>query len=65
MVEVDTTGKRSGRGAYLCARRECWEEALKKDRVARALRATISSSRREELRRYAEQLEAAAVAAGG
>ncbi|MBI4785534.1 MAG: YlxR family protein [Chloroflexi bacterium] len=27
-VEADATGKKSGRGAYLCRQRECWEEAL-------------------------------------
>lgn len=60
-VEVDPTGKRNGRGAYLCARRSCWEEALKKDRLARGLRTTISPREREELRRHAEQFELAAV----
>ncbi len=60
-VELDLTGKRAGRGAYVCARRECWEEALKKDRLARALRTTISSHDREQLQRYAGQFEAAAV----
>ena len=60
-VELDPTGKRNGRGAYLCARYACWEQALKKDRLARALRSTISPQAQEELRRYAEQLEPAAV----
>lgn len=27
-VEADPTGKKSGRGAYLCRQRECWDEAL-------------------------------------
>lgn len=58
-VVVDATGKRNGRGAYLCASRECWESALSKDRLARALRATISSQDREELRRYGIGLEPA------
>ena len=59
-VELDLTGKRNGRGAYLCARSDCWEAALKKDRLARALRSTISPQAQGELRRYAEQLEPAA-----
>ncbi len=58
-VVVDATGKRNGRGAYVCARRPCWEAALTKDRLARALRTTISPADREALRRYAEQLEPA------
>ena len=62
-VEVDPSGKRAGRGAYLCARRSCWEEAIKKDRLARALRTTIPAQDRGTLRRYAEQFESAPVGA--
>lgn len=32
-VELDAGGKKSGRGAYLCARRSCWETALRKGRL--------------------------------
>ena len=63
-VAVDATGKASGRGAYVCARSECWAEAMKKDRLAHALRATISQADRAALERYAEQLEPAATAVG-
>lgn len=62
-VQVDATGKSSGRGAYLCASRPCWEEALKKDRLARALRTTIEAEDRAALMQYAERLEPAAVGA--
>ncbi|MEX1255528.1 MAG: YlxR family protein [Dehalococcoidia bacterium] len=61
-VEVDETGKRNGRGAYICARQECWEAALQKDRLGRALRVTISQRVREELTRHAERLAPAPVA---
>lgn len=57
-VEIDLTGKRAGRGAYVCARRACWEEALKKGRLERALHTTISTREREELERHAGQYEA-------
>jgi predicted RNA-binding protein YlxR (DUF448 family) len=60
-VEADPSGKRAGRGAYLCARLSCWQEALKKDRLARALRTTISADDRDALRRYAEQFESAPI----
>ena len=63
-VEVDLTGKRAGRGAYVCASWSCWQEALKKDRLARALRTTISARDKEELERYARRLEPAAATAG-
>src|SRR5205085_6311091 len=32
-VMIDATGKKSGRGAYLCARLSCWENAIKKQRM--------------------------------
>src|SRR5215469_671186 len=41
-VELDPTGKRSGRGAYLCARRSCWELALKKGRLEHELETTLT-----------------------
>ena len=27
-IEIDERGKKSGRGAYLCRRRECWRKGL-------------------------------------
>lgn len=48
-VEVDRTGKKPGRGAYLCQRRECWEEALRKDRLSHALRTRLSDEDRHAL----------------
>ena len=41
-VRVDTTGKLNGRGAYLCRRHTCWEQALKRGMLARALRAQLT-----------------------
>jgi predicted RNA-binding protein YlxR (DUF448 family) len=55
-VEIDPTGKKSGRGAYLCPQPGCWQEALKKDRLARALRTTLSQEDRSMLREYGESL---------
>jgi len=56
-VEVDPTGKKSGRGAYICPRYHCWEEALKKDRLARALRTTIGPQERQALLAYAQSFK--------
>lgn len=55
-VEVDATGKRSGRGAYLCDSAQCWHEALRKDRLSSALRTRLSEADKERLRAYAESL---------
>ena len=51
-VEVDTTGKRVGRGAYLCRARECWEAGLKGNRLEHALRTSLTQDNRERLIRY-------------
>jgi predicted RNA-binding protein YlxR (DUF448 family) len=53
-VEVDTTGKRVGRGAYLCRSQECWEAGLKSGQLERALRTTLTQENREQLIRYKE-----------
>jgi predicted RNA-binding protein YlxR (DUF448 family) len=37
-VALDPTGKRAGRGAYLCPDPACWEQALKRQGLERALR---------------------------
>lgn len=55
-VEVDPTGKRSGRGAYLCKARACWETGLKREHLERALRTRVTPQNREELYRYAQTL---------
>jgi len=36
-IEVDRTGKKSGRGAYICPHRSCLDAALKGKRLEKAL----------------------------
>ena len=36
-IEVDVTGKRSGRGAYICPDQECFKRAVKAKRLQKAL----------------------------
>lgn len=59
-VEVDPTGKKSGRGAYLCRRVACWEEALKRTRLSKALRITLSEESRAALQAFTATLSAKA-----
>ena len=56
-VEVDTTGKKPGRGAYLCTKLECWGAALKNGRLEYALRTKISQENRDQLVTYAKGLD--------
>jgi len=48
-VEIDPTGKRSGRGAYVCPNNECLEKAIKGKRLEKALRQAISKEIKESL----------------
>jgi predicted RNA-binding protein YlxR (DUF448 family) len=51
-VTIDATGKKSGRGAYLCARRSCWENAIKKHRLEQEFEVPVSEEDRAELDAY-------------
>src|SRR5687767_8546358 len=51
-VEVDETGKKSGRGAYLCRTRECWDKALKGKVLEYALKTPISVEQKAALQAY-------------
>lgn len=46
---VDGTGKRSGRGAYLCSNPDCWQRAFSGSRLSRALRADVTAEDRGRL----------------
>lgn len=50
-VLLDKTGKKSGRGAYVCANPECFNQAVKGNRLQKALECQIPESVLEELRR--------------
>lgn len=41
-IVVDTTGKVSGRGAYICKKSECLTLAIKKKRIDSAFKMTVS-----------------------
>ncbi|ACM04837.1 Protein of unknown function (DUF448) family [Thermomicrobium roseum DSM 5159] len=53
-LAIDPTGKRSGRGAYLCRRFSCWERAANTDVLERALRIPVPQEFRDELLRWAD-----------
>ena len=55
-VEIDTTGKKAGRGAYLCRAQECWEVGLKTGRLEHTLRTSLTQDNREQLNRYGKDL---------
>ncbi|MDY6875280.1 MAG: YlxR family protein [Chloroflexota bacterium] len=56
VVMVDETGKRSGRGAYLCYQRGCWEAALAQRQLERTLKIILTAETKAQLREYAAGL---------
>ena len=51
-IVMDATGKKSGRGAYLCARLSCWETAIKKKRLEQEFEMPISEEDRAGLEAF-------------
>jgi len=57
-VEIDPTGKRSGRGAYLCHNPACWQAALQKKALEYALKTAISVEDKAALQAFSDTLTA-------
>jgi uncharacterized protein len=57
-VTIDPSGKRSGRGAYLCDSSSCWQAGLTRGVLPRALKIeSIPEENLKTLSEYAQQLE--------
>ena len=57
-VVVDPSGKKSGRGAYLCRQQSCWEAGLRRGVLERALKQAVPDHCRSELDAFAAGLPA-------
>jgi predicted RNA-binding protein YlxR (DUF448 family) len=55
-IEIDITGKKVGRGAYLCPKLECWEKALKGNQLENNLRSSLTRDNREQLIKLGKDL---------
>ncbi len=51
-VTIDTSGKKQGRGAYLCSSKACIENAKKSKRIDRALDVEINEEIYNEALKY-------------
>ncbi len=56
-IEVDFKGKRSGRGTYICPKKECFQKALKGKRIEKNLQRSISPEVMAELEKALENKE--------
>jgi predicted RNA-binding protein YlxR (DUF448 family) len=57
-VAVDESGKRPGRGVYLCRKRSCWDAGLAGGRLEHALGASFSAEERATLEEFARTIPA-------
>ena len=56
-IVLDTTGKKNGRGDYLCFSRDCLEKAMKNHGLERSLKAGIPDEVYERLKKELEDIE--------
>lgn len=50
-IVLDRTGRRNGRGAYLCDREECFQKARKSNALSRSFKINVSDEIYDELER--------------
>ena len=55
--ELDATGKKNGRGAYLCFSKECFEKAVKNKGLERSFKQAIPQEVYESLEKEMTELE--------
>lgn len=56
-IVVDVTGRKNGRGAYLCRSRDCLEKALKNKGLERSLKCAIPEETYESLKKEIESID--------
>ena len=55
-ILLDATGKKNGRGAYLCFSEECLEKAIKNHGLERSLKAAIPKEIYEDLKKEFDRI---------
>lgn len=56
-ILIDATGKKNGRGAYICPNRECLEKAVKNKGLERSLKISVPQEIYEDFEREMGHLE--------
>ena len=59
VVSIDATGRKPGRGAYVCRSAECLKRAIKQKQLERAFECALGEETRAQLVQELESLEAA------
>jgi len=55
-IEIDNSGKKPGRGAYICRTPECWATGLKGNRLDHVLRVSLTDNNRKKLAEHRDIL---------
>lgn len=56
-IEVDIGGKKAGRGAYLCTNEECWNIAIKGNRLERRMKVRLSEGNKAQLGKFGGEIQ--------
>ena len=56
-IVLDATGRKNGRGAYLCFSRDCLEKAMKSKGLERSLKTAIPKEVYENLEKEFEEIK--------
>ena len=56
-IVIDATGKKNGRGAYLCCSLECYHKAVERKALERSLKVTIPKEIYAELEKELKELD--------
>ena len=56
-IVLDTTGKKNGRGAYLCFSAECLEKAMKNHGLERSLKTSVPQEVYDSLKKEFGSIE--------
>lgn len=56
-IVLDTTGKKNGRGAYICLSEDCFEKAVKGRGLERSLKMSIPQEIYDSLKKEIERIE--------
>ena len=56
-IVLDATGRKNGRGAYLCRSMECFEKAVKNRGIERSLKQKVPDETYENLKKEIESIE--------
>lgn len=56
-ILVDATGKKNGRGAYICPNRECLEKAMKNRGLERSLKMAVPQKIYDDFAKEMESIE--------